>query len=217
MSPSAAVRHISIETAASSANAATSAFWERLWRSSGIQFAGLFIVTCIIYGHQPQVSASSDVLVSVYNGDRTRILVAAIFAGLNILNLIWFAAALRTALADSGQGGWGAAATASSAAFAGMYLLFLAIVAALAFSIAGSGNIPLTSGLNDFAWALLVLSSFPRAMLIMAGTFGLWRAGQISNSAFRIGVGTVVLGVLGATHGFTVVFGRRTGCILGSS
>jgi hypothetical protein len=183
----------------SSKGATTSAFWERLWRSGGIQFAGLFVVTCIIYGHQPHVGASPDALVSIYSGDRTRILVAAIFAGLNILNLMWFAAALRTALADAGRDGWGAAATASSAAFAGMYLMFQAIVAALAFSIAGSGNIALTSGLNDFAWTLVVLSSFPRAMLIMAGTFGLWRAGMISNSAFRIGVGAVVLGVLGGT------------------
>jgi hypothetical protein len=37
----------------------------------------------------------------------------------------------------------------------------------LTFSIAGSGNHALTSGLNDFAWACVVLSSFRRAMLIM--------------------------------------------------
>jgi len=199
MSASTAVHDISTTAIPSSASATMSAFWERLWRSSGIQLAGLFVVTCIIYGHQPQVAASPDALVSIYSGDRTRILVAAIFAGLNILNLLWFAAALRTALTEAGQDGWGAAATASSATFAGMYLLFLAIVAALSFSVAGSGNIALTSGLNDFAWALVVLSSFPRAMLIMSGTFGLWRAGLISNPVFAIGVAAVVLGVLGGT------------------
>ena len=55
------------------------------------------------------------------------------------------------------------------------------------------------AGLNDFAWAGVVLTSFPRAMLIMAGMFGLWRAGQISNALFAAGVGAVVLVLLGGT------------------
>jgi hypothetical protein len=36
-------------------------------------------------------------------------------------------------------------------------------------------------------------------MLIMAPTFGLWRARLISNGAFAAGVAAVVLGVLGGT------------------
>jgi hypothetical protein len=177
----------------------TSVFWERLWRTSGIQFVGLFITAYLIYGYQPQVGASADALVAFYDGHRTRILIAAVISGLNLLNLLWFAAALRTTLADAGQGGWGAAATAASAAFGGLLLLHIAISAALAYSIAGTGNHMLTSGLNDFAWALHVLSSFPRAMLIMSGVFGLWRAGLTSNALFAAGVAVVVLAVLGGT------------------
>jgi len=44
-----------------------------------------------------------------------------------------------------------------------------------------------------------VLTSFPRAMLIMAGTFGFWRAGLISNALFAAGVAAVVLVLLGGT------------------
>lgn len=44
-----------------------------------------------------------------------------------------------------------------------------------------------------------MLSSFPRAMLIMSGTFGLWRAGRISNALFAAGVAAVVLVLLGGT------------------
>ena len=44
-----------------------------------------------------------------------------------------------------------------------------------------------------------MLSSFPRAMLIMAGTFGLWRAGLISNALFAAGVAAIVLVLLGGT------------------
>src|SRR6202049_4174754 len=127
--------------------------WDRLWRSAGVQFVAFFVICCVIYGHLPGVNASADELVGFYTGDRTRILIAAAFLGLNVLNLMWFAAALRTTLADAGQDGWGAAATASSAAFGGLYLLLISVGAALAYSIAGSGNHALTSGLNDFAWA----------------------------------------------------------------
>jgi hypothetical protein len=177
----------------------TPAFWERLWRAGGIQSMLCFIAAYLIYGHQPQAGASADALVAFYDGERTRILIAAVFYGLAILNLMWFAAALRTTLADAGQDGWGAAATASSAALGALFLLLVAVVAALAYSIAGSGNQSLTSGLNDFAWAGVVLSSFPRAMLIMSGAFGLWRARLISNSLFAAGVGAVLLVLLGGT------------------
>jgi hypothetical protein len=177
----------------------TPAFWERLWRMSGINFVVFFIIAYVIYGYQPHVGASADALVAFYQGDRMRILIATVISGLNVLNLMWFAAALRTTLADAGQDGWGAAATASSAAVGGLFLLLISVSAALAYSIAGSGNQTLTSGLNDFTWACAVLTSFPRAMLIMAGSFGLWRARLISNALFAAGVTAVVLGVAGGT------------------
>jgi hypothetical protein len=177
----------------------TGGFWERLWRMSGINFVAFIIIAYVICGLQPQVGASADALGAFYDGHRTRILIAAVVAGLAVLNLLWFAAALRTTLADSGKDGWGAAVTASSTAVGGLLLLLVMVGAALAYSIAGSGNHPLTSGLNDFAWTCFVLTSFPRAMLIMAGTFGLWRAGLISNALFAAGVAAVVLVLLGGT------------------
>jgi hypothetical protein len=177
----------------------THAFWERFWRTGGIQFVVFLIIAYVIYGYQPQVGASAESLVAFYHGDRARILIAAVFSGLNVLNLMWFAAAIRTTLADAGQDGWGAAATASSAALGGLFLLIITVDAALAYSIAGSGNDVLTSSLNDFLWASVVMTSFPRAMLIMAGTFGLWRAGLISNALFAAGVAALVLVLLGGT------------------
>ena len=73
------------------------------------------------------------------------------------------------------------------------------MAATLAYKIAGSGNPTLTSGLNELAWVCIVMTSFPRAMLIMAGSFGLWRAGMISNALFAAGVAAVVLVLLGGT------------------
>jgi hypothetical protein len=179
---------------------------ERFWSTSGIQFALLCVIAYVIYGHQPQVGAPADALVAFYHGDRTRILISAVVSGMAVLYLLWFGAALRTTLAAAGQDGWGAAATAASAALGAVFLLLISVVAILAYWITDSGNGTLVSGLNDLAWACTVLSSFPRAMLIMAGTFGLWRAGLMSNALFGAGVAAIVLVLLGGTtwvsHGF---------------
>jgi hypothetical protein len=193
---------VNASTTAVSSSASTynsPAFWERLWRTSGLQFVGLFIIAAFIYGAQPPVGAPADAVTAFYQGERTRILIAVFFFGLNLLNLLWFTAAVRTTLADSGQDGWGAAGTIASAAFGALFLLALTVSAALARSIAGSGNDALVVGLNDLVWALLVLSSFPRAMMIMASAFGLWRAHRISNALFTTGVAALVLVLLGGS------------------
>ena len=60
----------------------------------------------------------------------------------------------------------------------------------------------MTSGLNDFAWVLHVLEAFPVAMLIMAGSFGLWRAGMISTRGFALGVTAIVIVLARTSDGF---------------
>jgi hypothetical protein len=174
-------------------------FWDRLWRSAGIQFVIFFIIAYFTYGDQPGIGSSPDTLVSSYDGNRMRNLIATFIFGMAVLNLLWFAAAIRGVLRDAGQDGWGAAVTASSAALGCFFFVLMTVDAALAYKIAGSGNPTLTSGLNDVAWVCIVISSFPRAMLIMGGTFGLWRAGMISNALFGAGVAAVVLVLLGGT------------------
>jgi hypothetical protein len=167
--------------------------WQRVWRGAGIQFIVLFVIALLVRGAQPKIGASADTLVGFYDGDSTRILIATVIFGFALLNLMWFGAAIASALRDAGKGGWGAAATASSTALAGILFVVTTIGAALAYSIAGSGSDTVTSGLNDLTWALLVLSAFPTAMLIMSGSFGLWRAGLLSNRGFSLGVTAMVL------------------------
>src|SRR5260221_10016134 len=103
----------------------TPAFWERLWRAAGIQSVFCFIVPYIVYGHQPQAGASADALAAFYDGDRMRILIAAVFYGLAVLNLIWFTGALRTNLEEWGQYKWGAASDASRVALGAAFLLLI--------------------------------------------------------------------------------------------
>jgi hypothetical protein len=188
-----------IAMTSSTTGATTSEFWERLWRSSGIHFVVFAIIAYAVHGHQPAVGASDYALTAFYQGDRTRILIAAFLSGMTVLNLLWFVAALRATLADAGCDGWGGAATAASAALGALLFLGITLGTVLAYSTTGAGNLQLTSGLNDVLWALVVLTSFPRAMLIMAGTFGLWRAGLISNAFFAGGVAVVIAVLLGGT------------------
>ena len=173
--------------------------FDRVFRSSGIGFAVLFVVSYLIRGAQPEIGASAGSLASFYVDDRGRVLIGTVLLAFNLLNLLWFAAALSRDLRDAGQGIWASAATAASAAFGGVFLVVLAANAAVAYSMAGSGSETLMSALNDLAGAGSVLIWFPAAMLIMAGSFGLWQAKALSNAVFAVGVAVVVLGVAGAT------------------
>src|SRR5258707_4267085 len=93
--------HMSASTTATTSSASvytTPVFWERLWRLSGINFVFFFIIAYVIYGNQPQVGASADALAVFYGGDRTPILIAAVFSGIAVLNLPWVAATVLTDL-----------------------------------------------------------------------------------------------------------------------
>ena len=173
--------------------------WERNWRGNGIIFVVLFIVAMLIYGDQPKVGATPAELVSFYHGDRTRILIAAVIFGFAVLTLLWFAAALTGVLRDAGKGGWGTAATTASTALGTIFFVIVTMNTALAYTIVSSGNIRFAAGLNDLSWVLMVLALFPAAMLIMAGSFGLWRAGLISSAWFSAGVAAMVVLLLGTT------------------
>ena len=174
------------------------AMWERTWRMGGVLFVVLSIVTLIVGGLGPGIGASAETLVGFYDGNSVRVLLGAAFAGANLLNLLWFAAAIRTTLQDRGVDGWGTALTTASAMVGGLGFLIISLSAALVF-ITGTGNVAFASGLNDLSWAVVVASSFPRAMMIMGTAFGLFRANLISKNVFAVGVGLVILGVLGGT------------------
>jgi hypothetical protein len=173
--------------------------WGRIWRGSGVVFVVLIIVAFFIYGDQPKLGASSAELLSFFHGDRTRILIATVIFCFAFLELLWFAVALSSVLRDAGMGGWGAAAIASGAAMGALLFVRMAVRAGLAYSIAGSGYDQLTSGLADLGYVLTVILSFADAMFVMAGAFGLWRAGIISKRFFSVGVAAVVVVLLGGT------------------
>lgn len=173
--------------------------WENLWRKSGNNFILTAIISYFLYGFQPRPGTSGEELIAFYDSHHLRILIAAFVSGMTVLNLLWFAATLRATHAEEGRDGWGAAVIISSSITGGLFILLVTVSAALAYSISGSGNPTLISGLNDLLWAGFVMTSFPRAMFIMSGSFGLWRAGLISNAWFGVCVAALVLVLLGGT------------------
>jgi hypothetical protein len=177
----------------------TSGFWERLWRTSGVHAVVFFLIAYVVFAYQPGAAAPADALAAFYGAHHARILIAAVISALAALNLMWFAAALRTTLADAGRDGWGGAATSASAALAALVFVLVMGWATLAYSAPDTGSETPISTLHVLTWSGVVLSSFPRAMLIMAGTFGLWRATLISNRAFAAGLAALVLVLLGGT------------------
>ena len=88
--------------------------WERSWRGAGVVFAVLIIIASLVYGSAPKAGSGADQLVAFFNGDRGRILIAAVIFSFGCLALLWFGAALSSVLRDAGQGGWGAAAVPAS-------------------------------------------------------------------------------------------------------
>jgi len=177
----------------------SSGFWDRLWRTSGVHSVLFFLIASVIYGFQPGAGAPAGELAAFYGGHHARILIAAVIYDLAALNLMWFAAALRTTLADSGKDGWGGAATSSGAALGGLVFVLVMGSAALTNSTPSTGSETLMASLHNLIWSGVVVTSFLRVMMIMAGTFGLWRAALISNKAFALGLAAVVLVLLGGT------------------
>ncbi|MFE9955082.1 hypothetical protein [Micromonospora sp. NPDC005299] len=66
----------------------------------------LTLAAILVHGNPPGVNASTDRLVSFYDGDRVRILISSVILGFAVLNLLWFAAAIGSTLRDAGQGIW---------------------------------------------------------------------------------------------------------------
>lgn len=171
--------------------------WERLWRSSGLGFVALMIVASVIYGGGPERGASTDAVVEFYRAHHTRILVAAVISGFAVLNLMWFAAAISAVLRSAGETGWGTAVTVASAMFGAVFFVIAGLRAGQAYTIS-PGNDMFFATLHRVTTGMVVMSCFPRAMLTMAPTFGLWRAKLISDRVFYAGVAAVVLTLVGA-------------------
>jgi hypothetical protein len=116
------------------------ATWDKLAAAGGIVGVVLFIVAGILYGSPPGVDEDAQSVADFFSDNRGQVLTAIFLQGLGVLAVLWFVAALVTAMREVGE------PRLATAAF-GAFLLAFSIggVAAiaratLAYSIADEGS-----------------------------------------------------------------------------
>jgi hypothetical protein len=177
----------------------TNVNWERYGRATGIVFVVLFIVSYVIYGTAPKIGASTSDITSFYVGDRGKVLTAMVFFGLAVVFLLWFVAAIASALRDVGKAGWGSATIAAGTALATVFFVLVALNAGLAYSIAGYGDQGVITALSDMCWIVGVTVSYPAALLIGAASIGLSGTRLVPTWFSPIGILAAILVLLGGT------------------
>jgi hypothetical protein len=177
----------------------TNVNWERYGRATGIVFVVLFIVSYVIYGTAPKIGASTSDITSFYVGDRGKVLTAMVFFGLAVVFLLWFVAAIASALRDVGKAGWGSATIAAGTALATVFFVLVALNAGLAYSIAGYGDQGVITALSDMCWIIGVTVSYPAALLIGAASIGLSGTRLVPTWFSPIGILAAILVLLGGT------------------
>ena len=153
--------------------------WERWARAAGLGFALLAAIAFAVAGEQPKVSDPASDVVSYYDGDRDKVLAASFLFVLALVLLLWFAAAIANLLRERGEGRVGATVIAAAAAFVTLQIALTAIGAALAYSLAGSGDPGIVKSLFDVTLILDVFAALPSAVFILASAVGLGRVGAI--------------------------------------
>lgn len=114
--------------------------WDKLAAAGGIVGVALFIVAGILYGSPPGVDEDAQSVADFFADSRSQVLTAIFLQGLGVLAILWFVAALVTAMREAGE------TRLATAAFGSFLLAFsiggvAAITrASLAYSIADEGS-----------------------------------------------------------------------------
>jgi hypothetical protein len=189
----------------------TSVNWERWARASGIGFVVLFVVAFIILGEPPKVNASTDDIVSFFDGDRGRVLTSMIVFGIAFILLLWFVGAIANALREAGEGRLGATTIAMGATFVGLQAIIGAIAGGLALNIAATGDAGVVQALNTLTGSVDLIAAYPFAGLIAAATIGFTRLRLLPYWYGYVGLAAAVLVLLHGTNWATSGFWSASG------
>jgi hypothetical protein len=114
--------------------------WDKLAAAGGIVGVALFIVAGFLYGSPPGVDEDAQSVADFFADNRSQVLTSVFLQGLGVLAILWFVAALVTAMRDVGE------SRLATAAFGSFLLAFsLGATAAitrssLAYSLADEGS-----------------------------------------------------------------------------
>lgn len=185
--------------------------FERWGRAAGIGFVVAFVAAFIVYGEPPKVNATSDDIVSFFDGDRGRILTSMIIFGVAFLLLLYFVGAIANALREAGQGWLAATTIAMGATFVALQAMTGAIAGTLSLNIAAAGDTGTITSLNTLLSSVDVISAFPLAGFILAASMGLSRAGILAGWHAWLGLLATGLVILHGTNWATSGFWSPTG------
>jgi hypothetical protein len=167
--------------------------WERWARAAGIGFVVFVVLAFVVGGETPSVGDPVEDVVSYYDGDRGQVLVSSALFALALGFWIWFAGTLANNLREHGEGRVAATIIGAVAAFAAIQFVGTGLNAVLAYSVAGSGEVGVTTALFDLTWTLDVLAAVPSAVFFLAASVGLRRTAMIPGWLGWAGIGVAVL------------------------
>lgn len=81
----------------------TNATWDRLAAAGGMISLVFFVIAAFVYGNPPNVDAEPAAIATFFADNRDQVLWAVFLQGFGVLAMIWFIAALVTAIRDAGQ------------------------------------------------------------------------------------------------------------------
>jgi hypothetical protein len=173
--------------------------WERLAPASGLLFVGLSLTAWLLFIGAPGVDGSAADVVTFVEGHRTRLLAAALLAGLALVPFLSFLGVLFTCLHGVGALRLGVIALCGGLVSGVLFVLIVAIPAALAFNIASTADPQLVKAIYDLDWPLQVLVPFPSAVLVGAVSVTFLRSKVFPDGIGWGGIGSAIVVLIGGT------------------
>jgi hypothetical protein len=157
------------------------AFWDRWSPANGIVFVVLLIVGFIVVGEFPAADDPAEEFTAFFVDDRGRVLAGAIIWALSLPFFLLFAGALAARVRDAGERRLSATVLGAAAAFAAMALVAIAMLPAIAHTVAGELDATVVKGLSALGAGFDVMSVVPFAVLVFAFGIAVARAGVLAS------------------------------------
>jgi len=164
--------------------------WDQLAAAGGIVGVALFIVAFIVVGTPPDVDASGEEIAAFFADNRGAVLTATFLQGVGVVAIIWFFAALSTAMREVGEQRLATAGIASFLVTFAIGSIGAMTYATLAYTVAEDGGAEtaramyslgkvadLFSGLLFVGATLAVAGATARAKLFPA--WAAWLSGAV--------------------------------------
>ena len=157
------------------------AMWDKIAAAGGLIGAVLFVVGALIFGDPPDVTASASSVADFYTDNRGQVLWGTFFQGLGVIAIIWFFAALTTAMRAADE------ARLATATAMGFVLAFaigavsLLVRTGLAFTVAQDADAELVQAVHNTGVYLDLATGLIAAAFYLAVGGAIIRSGMLAS------------------------------------